>query len=112
MPAPAHTPKAPPRLAPAPPTLPNELLNLVQQLTSSLSRLDEEHIPTLAQCSASLSEHEQLAQDIRHELGHVRKDLEVSCRLLSYITQYRRVGCERRLGCCGVTWTQASARSG
>lgn len=88
MPPPAHTPVAPPRAAPPPPTLPDELLQLVASLANRLNDLESHQLPELSHAH-DRSLHDQLANDARRELGGVKRDVEVSfCAL--YTAEARR----------------------
>lgn len=77
MPPPAHTPVAQPRLPPPPPTLPSELLDLVNSLSRRLLDLEQHQVPQLASCTGPLSFHEQLAGDVRSEMLGIKRDVEV-----------------------------------
>ncbi|ORY75959.1 hypothetical protein BCR35DRAFT_306014 [Leucosporidium creatinivorum] len=75
MPPPAHTPLAPPRAAPPPPTLPDELLQLVASLANRLNDLESHQLPQLTGAN-DRALHDQLANDARRELGGVKRDVE------------------------------------
>ncbi|KAL8293724.1 hypothetical protein RQP46_000425 [Phenoliferia psychrophenolica] len=69
MPPPAHTPIVLPQL-------PDELISLVDTISRIQFDLESYQVPQLAACRGPATLHDQLAGDIRAEMGGVRRDLE------------------------------------
>ena len=84
MPPPSHTPVAEQAKKAATVSLPSELLDLVDSISRTLKDVETHQLPQLAGCKGPVTLHEQLAADVRAEIGRVRRDLEVSLSLSLY----------------------------